>query len=333
MTWWQTWTRRQRTEEQRNTITIRREKTEQIQENKGKYDERPREHNDIRIENLMKDQGYMTSDVSWSQFADHQRATLHPNRAPCTGRVLMTSWEDKKNDGQDGPHARNVCWRQGGVLGQGDKNNDGQDNKRTYKQGNKRLRGQDTKCNIATKTGPMQGRTKTTGQEQRWTREHPNRAPCKGRVKWQEDKNNDEQQHEQRTKHRTRGQYYKLTRGQDNKTNKTPRKQYAMRTRAKVKSKMITPKTSPMQGTSADDKETRRQEGNYIYERQENKPNARDEYIWQGGTRGQDDNEKWGQKNIYMRTSGQDNKRSKRIRENQIQGQDEICTREQRTRE
>jgi hypothetical protein len=53
----------------------------------------------------------------------------------------------------------------------------------------------------------------------------------------------------------------------------------AMRTRAKVESKMIAPKTSPMQGTSVDDKETRRQEGNHIYERQENKPNARDEYI------------------------------------------------------
>ena len=112
-----------------------------------------------------------------------QRAALHPKRAPCTGRVLMTSWEDKKNDGQDGPHARDVCWRQGRVLGQGDKNNDDQENKRAYKQGNKRIRGQDTKCNIATKTDPMQGRTKTTGQEQRWTREHQNQAPMQGTSK------------------------------------------------------------------------------------------------------------------------------------------------------
>ena len=64
-------------------------------------------------------------------------------------------------------------------------------------------------------------------------------------------KNNDKQQHVQRTKHRTRGQYYEITRGQDNKISKRPRKQFAMRTRAKVESKMIAPKTSPMQGMSA----------------------------------------------------------------------------------
>ena len=65
----------------------------------------------------------------------------------------------------------------------------------------------------------------------------------------------------------------------DNTRSKRPRKPYAMRTRAKVESKRIAPKTSPMQGTSADDKEARRQEDNNIYERQEYKPNARDEYI------------------------------------------------------
>ena len=197
----------------------------------------------------------------------------------------MTSWEDKKNDGQDGPHARNVCWRQGGVLGQGDKNKDGQENRRIYKQGNKRLRGQDTKCNIATKTGPVQGRTNTTGQEQRWTREHPNWAPCKGRVKWQEDKNNDEQQHVQRTKHRTRGQYYKLTRRQDNKKTtrgqgnnmpwgqeqkwkarwlhpkRAPCKGRVLMTRKQEDKRAIIfmkdKRTSPMQGTSTYDREER----------------------------------------------------------------------------
>ena len=55
--------------------------------------------------------------------------------------------------------------------------------------------------------------------------------------------------------------------------------------KSKVDSKMIAPTTSPMHGTIADDKEPTRQEDNHFYERQEKKPNARDEYIWQGGQR------------------------------------------------
>ena len=77
----------------------------------------------------------------------------------------MTSGEDKTNDGQDGPHERDECCRQAGAIGQEDKN----------KPGNKRIRGQDTLWKIATKTGAMQGRTKTTGQEQRRTREQENK--------------------------------------------------------------------------------------------------------------------------------------------------------------
>ena len=63
-------------------------------------------------------------------------AKLQPKRAPCKG-------------GQK----------------QQDKNNDEQENRRTHTHGNKRIRGQENKGNIATKTVPMQGTSKITGRE------------------------------------------------------------------------------------------------------------------------------------------------------------------------
>ena len=65
--------------------------TERIQENNVKYDERPREHNDIRMEHMMKDHGYITSEVFGSQFADPPACTI----APTTGPMQGTSADDK----------------------------------------------------------------------------------------------------------------------------------------------------------------------------------------------------------------------------------------------
>ena len=94
-------TENQRTKQRDNDF---KRTTERIQENNGQYGERPREHNDIRMEHMMKDQGCMTSDVFWSQFADPPAC----NMAPTTGPMQGASADDKLR-GQDGPHARDEC--------------------------------------------------------------------------------------------------------------------------------------------------------------------------------------------------------------------------------
>ncbi len=79
------------------------------QNNNGQYDERPREHNDIRIEHWMKDQGYMTSEVICCQFADPPACNIAPKTGPMQGTSADDKLRGQENDGQDGPRARDEC--------------------------------------------------------------------------------------------------------------------------------------------------------------------------------------------------------------------------------
>ena len=61
------------------------------------------------MEHMTKDQGYMTSEVFWSQFADPPACNIAPKTGPMQGTSADDKLRGQENDGQDRPRAGDEC--------------------------------------------------------------------------------------------------------------------------------------------------------------------------------------------------------------------------------